>query len=226
MARALRPAVLVLALTLPAAPWARAVEPVADVAERLTELGGRLGKDPGGVIEFVDLDSAWLTDADMALLGSLPRLSRLSLSHTRVTDRGVRELRPLTALTALDLSFVQRFTDAGVGALREMSGLRRLALRGTPLTSRALPAIARLAKLEELDLSHTHVSDENFDELLALTELRRLAVGGTLISGSALPMLRLLPKLEELDLGGVQRVDSGVWGFRLFQRRTWVRWRS
>ena len=203
-----------------AAPFAITAESADDAAERLLELGARLTKNDQGVVVTIDLDSVWLADSDVSLLSAFPQLGRLSLSHTRITDLGAQRLRSLKSLQDLDLSFVQRFTDAGVASLRDMHGLRRLALRGTPVTSRILPAIAKLTELEDLDLSYTHVSDENFDELLSLSNLRRLSIGGTRVTGAVLPLLRLLPKLEELDLGGVQRVDSGLWGFALSEANT------
>ena len=208
-----------LALVL-ALPWAARAESSADAAERLSEIGARIAKDSQGGIEAIDLDSVWLADSDVSLVSAFPRLGRLSLSHTRITDLGVQHLKSLKSLEELDVSFVQRFTDAGIASLLDMHKLRRLALRGTPVTSRILPAVAMLTELEDLDLSYTHVSDENFDELLALSKLRRLSIGGTRVTGAVLPLLRLLPELEELDLGGVQRVDSGLWGFALSEANT------
>src|SRR5207245_3403908 len=45
--------------------------------------------------------------------------------------------------------------------------------------------------------------------------LRELTIGGNRLSGSCLASLKLLPALVSLDVGGIQWVDSGVWGLPL-----------
>src|SRR5260370_3654256 len=72
-----------------------------------------------------------------------------------------------------------------------------------------------MASLRSLDIAFTQIEDEGFDQLSALTKLESLAIGGNRLSGAALPLLKLLPSLKDLDVGGLQRVDSGLWGLPL-----------
>ncbi len=48
-----------------------------------------------------------------------------------------------------------------------------------------------------------------------MTHLEELAIGGNRLTGGCLPLLKLLPALRKLDVGGIQRVDSGLWGLAL-----------
>ena len=69
--------------------------------------------------------------------------------------------------------------------------------------------------MKYLDVSFTAVDDDGFENLTSLTKLERLGMGGDRLNGSCLAFLKLLPSLVSLDVGGMQWVDSGLWGLPL-----------
>jgi Leucine-rich repeat (LRR) protein len=186
-----------------------------DVAQWVAAQGGRLERDAQGQIDSVDLTSSWITDADLTRLAALSHLRKLNLAHTKITDVGMQYLTGLTGVTDLNLYYAEYITEDGIAPLRGWTGLERLNLRGTKVTSKVFEHLAHLPALRSLDLAYTQIDDEDFEQLAALTHLEELAIGGNRLTGAALPLLKLLPALRALDVGGIQRVDSGLWGLAL-----------
>jgi Leucine-rich repeat (LRR) protein len=203
-----------LALLAWPATWALAWSE-ADTARWVADQGGRSAQDAAGHIVSVDLASTWITDADLARVAGLPQLHRLDLSHTRISDVGMEYLKSLPAVSELNLYFAEFITDDSIASLKTWSRLERLDLRGTRVTSRVFEYLGHLTGLKSLDLSHTQIDDEGFEELAALTRLEDLAIGANRLSGACLSLLKGLPSLRRLDVGGIQRVDSGLWGIAL-----------
>lgn len=176
---------------------------------------GRPVKDASGEIVELNLADTWVSDADMAKVATLRGLRKLDLSHTRITDRGLEYLAPLENVTDLNCEFAEYLTEEGVAHIRHWKRLERLNLRGTKVTSKVFDSLAKLESLRSLDISSTQIEDEGFEQLSSLAKLERLAIGANRLSGAALPLLKLLPALDDLDVGGLQRVDSGLWGLPL-----------
>jgi len=174
-----------------------------------------VAKDAQGNVIELELASPWVTDADMAGVGRLKHLKKLDLSHTRITDVGLEDLKDLENVVELNCYYAERITENGIAHLKDWKNLQHLNLRGTKVTSRVFAHLARLTNLRSLDLGFTQIEDEGFEQLASLNQLQRLAIGGNRLSGAALPLLRFLPALTELDVGGIQRVDSGLWGLAL-----------
>jgi Leucine-rich repeat (LRR) protein len=163
----------------------------------------------------LDLTSRWITDADLARIGRVRELRKLDLSHTRITDAGIELLKDLPAVRELSLYYAEYVNGDGLAHLRGWKQLEVLNLRGTRVTSKVFEHLARLTALRSLDIAFTEIDDEGFQHLASLARLERLAIGGNRLSGSCLAMLKLMPALRDLDLGGIQRVDSGLWGLPL-----------
>ena len=178
--------------------------------------GARLERNAHGEVVAADFTGTWIGDADLARLPALfPRLERLTLAHTRVTDAAFPHLAALEHIRELDLYYAEFFTADALAQLAGWTRLERLNLRGTRVTSKAFEHIARLKSLRALDIAYTQIDDANLDLLAELPALESLALGGTPIGAAGLAQLRLLPVLRHLDLSGVQRVDSGEWGVAL-----------
>jgi Leucine-rich repeat (LRR) protein len=178
--------------------------------------GARFERDArSGDITVVDLTGVWISDADLERLASYPKLTRLVLAHTRVTDAGFAHLAGLKGVRELDCYYAEFFTADALAHLRGWQALERLSLRGTRVTSKALEHISRLQGLRSLDLGYTQIDDANLDLLAELPRLETLGLGGNRVSAAGLAQLRLLKNLRHLDLSGVQRVDSGEWGIVL-----------
>lgn len=172
-------------------------------------------KDAAGNIIELDLTSSWVTDAEMAHVGRMAHLRRLDLSQTKITDAGLRPLRDLKYVRELDLHYAEYITDDGLANIRNWTGLEKLNLRGARVTSKVFEHIAGLKNLRELDLAFTEINDDGFDALLGLEKLQKLAIGGNRLNGQCLLLLKQLRGLTDLDIGGIQRVDSGLWGLPL-----------
>jgi hypothetical protein len=102
----------------------------------------------------------WLNDEQLArvqpLLGTV---EFLDLSHTRVTDVGLKHVAEMTQLTSLDLSGTA-ISDDGLAHLSSLASLRILRLWSTSVTDAGLEKLEHLSKLEHLDLIGTKVTDE------------------------------------------------------------------
>lgn len=180
-------------------------------ASWIEQAGGRFVQGPGGTITEVDLRSSWVTDSDLARLTQFANLKKLDLSLTRITDRGLRALRPLETVTELNLYFAEQITDDGMSAIKGWKKLERLTLRGTKISDSTLEFLSGITALRSLDVGYAELTDAGLVHLGALTGLRELTVGGNKLAGPGLQFLRQLPQLTYLDLGGQQRTDSGLW---------------
>lgn len=96
-------------------------------------------------VAWVDLARTSADDSTLMLLGTMPRLTRLHLSQTRVTDAGLEHLKPLQYLTYLNLVDTE-ISDQGLRALETLPRLHAVYLWGTHVTvggverlQRALP---------------------------------------------------------------------------------------
>ena len=66
-------------------------------------LGGKIERDTAGRIVAVNLRGKWINDAEMIELARLPDLERLDLSHTRISDEGMLNLKPAPKIKELKL---------------------------------------------------------------------------------------------------------------------------
>ncbi|MGI8989191.1 MAG: leucine-rich repeat domain-containing protein [Bryobacteraceae bacterium] len=187
----------------------------AEQAAWIADQGGRATKDAAGHIVAVDLTSTWITDADLARIGSLIHLQKLDLAHTKISDAGLEHLAGLPGVTDLNLYYAEYITEDGIAHLKNWTKLQRLNLRGTKVTSKVFDHLAHLTGLRSLDLAFTQIDDEGFEQLATLAKLEDLAIGGNRLTGACLPLLKPVTSLRRLDVGGMQRVDSGLWGLAL-----------
>jgi hypothetical protein len=168
----------------------------------IERLGGKIERDRAGRIVAVNLRGAWVNDADMIELARLPDLERLDLSHTRISDEGMLNLKAAPKITDLKLFYSEWITDQGLTAIRDWKHLKRLDLRGTRISDGTLEIIGKLSGLEALDIAHTEVTDVGLENLITLVNLKELALGKGRITNAGLVGLRMLPTLTHLDLSG------------------------
>jgi len=189
---------------------------LAAAAEWPERDGARLELNAHGDVIAADFTGTWVSDDDLARLAKLfPKLEKLTLAHTRLTDSAFPHLASLTRVRELDCYYAEFFTADALAHLASWQKLERLSLRGTRVTSKAFEHIARLKNLRSLDIAYTQIDDAGLDLLAEVTHLESLALGGTPLTAAGLAQLRLLTNLRHLDLSGVQRVDSGEWGVAL-----------
>jgi Leucine-rich repeat (LRR) protein len=177
--------------------------------------GGKVTRDPAGKITGVDLHATWVSDSDMMALATLPALTRLDLSETRITDRGLLDLKTAQNIIDLNLFYCELVSDQGMAVLKGWQKLKRLNLRGTKITDSTVQILNRLTTLEALDIGFTQVTDSGLAQLNALANLKEISVGGNKLTDGGLQALRQMPALTSLDLAGAQRTDSGLWSVSL-----------
>lgn len=190
--------------------------PAATAPEAWIEAaGGKVTRDRAGRITGVDLHASWVTDSDMTELAALPALTRLDLSMTRISDRGLLELKTASNLVDLNLYYSELVSDQGIAVLKGWQRLKRLNLRGTKITDSTLQFLNGLTSLEALDIGFAQVTDSGLAQLNALSNLKELSIGGNKLTDAGLQALRQMPGLTSLDLSGAQRTDSGLWSVSL-----------
>ena len=178
-------------------------------------LGAKIERDGEGNVIAADFTGTWLGDADLAKIAQWPKLRRLNISETKVTDLGIEYLKPLREVEEFDAWYAENLTEDGITHLRGWRRLSRWVLRW-PRSSRCVfDPLESMVSLRELDIANTNVSDEGFHLLTPLVHLNRLSIGGNRLTGDCLQMLAPLAGLRHLDVSGVQRVDSGLWGLPL-----------
>jgi len=177
----------------------------------VTGLGGRAETNAAGEVVALDLRGTWVTDTDLKAVAALPRLERLDLSLTRITDLGLLQLKGMTSVRELKLRFAELVTDEGVAAVKAWPRIERLDLRGTKVTDNTLVTLAGKDTITALDIGYAEVTDSGLQHLVKFKGLRELAFGGNKMTDVGLEILRSLPKLTRLDIAGRQRTDSGLW---------------
>ena len=206
------------ALLLSAAIFALPVSAAAaDSLTWISDAGGVITRDVRGNVVAIDLRASWAGDSDLASLATIPTLTRLDLSETRITDHGLRQLKTAPAIADLNLRYAEMITDGGISALKNWKHLKRLDLEGTKITDGTLQHLSAMSSLETLNIGSVLVTDAGLEALTSLTNLRELTLGGNKLTDAGLQALRQLPRLTFLDLGGVQREDSGLWSVSFSQ---------
>ncbi len=181
----------------------------------ITAAGGAAIRDRIGQIVSVDLRASWVTDSDMTALAEMPKLARLDLSLTRVTDHGLQQLKAAPEITDLNLRYAELITDAGLAAVKDWKHLKQLNVQGTKVTDTTLQHLSGVTSLESLDIGYAQITDVGLDLITSLPNLRELTIGGNKLTDNGLQPLRQLPGLTYLDLSGAQRTDSGLWSVSL-----------
>jgi hypothetical protein len=187
-------------------PLTTAVRAAGDT-EWILKLGGLVRRDGSDDVVAVNLAGRWVNDSEMIDLAALPKLERLDLSHTRISDEGLLHLRPARQIQDLNLLYAEQITDQGLNAIRDWRALKALNLRGTRIGDGTLAIVAKLPQLESLDIAATAVTENGLAGLIPLTHLKHLALGRNRLNDNALEVLRFLQTLESLDLSGPRGVN-------------------
>jgi internalin A len=177
---------------------------LASDTDWITSLGGKIQRDSAGRIVAVNLRGSWINDVEMLELGRLPDLERLDLSHTRISDEGMLNLKAAPKVKELKLYYSEWITDQGLTAIKNWKHLERLDLRGTRVSDGTLEVVSHLTTIEALDIAQTEVTDLGLENLITLVNLRELSLGKGRLSNSGIAKVRMLPTLTYLDLSGAR----------------------
>jgi Leucine rich repeat/WD domain, G-beta repeat/Leucine Rich repeat len=155
-----------------------------------------------------------VTEKGFAGLKDLKELQRLDLSTpeptTRVTDACLAHLNGLPRLTKLNLSGAG-VTDAGLAQLKDLPNLEELHLSGASVTNAGLVGLSAFPKLTSLDLSATAITEAGLAHLAGLPELKTLDLSSMkALKGGDLRALKDLPRLTELHLVAAPIADADL----------------
>jgi mono/diheme cytochrome c family protein len=92
-------------------------------------------------ITWINLAGSRVTDAGLAVLAGMPRLTSIHLERTGVTDAALAHLASLSHLEYLNL-FGTKVSDAGIATLAALPGLKRLYAWQTGVTAEGAQALA------------------------------------------------------------------------------------
>src|SRR5436190_6051527 len=146
----------------------------AAAPEWIRTLGGKIEQGAAGNIVAVNLSTSWVNDTEILELASLPKLERLDLSHTRISDEGLLHLRTSRQIRDLNLLYAEQITDLGLNAVKNWTHLKQLNVRGTRISDPTLAIVGKLVELESLDIANTGITDAGLDNLAGLTKLKHL----------------------------------------------------
>ena len=155
------------------------------------------------------LENTKITDQGLLCISELDQLTCLRLDGTAITDVGVERIRNLTQMRELGLARTE-VTDGCIANLRGMSRLRSLHLSDTRITDEGLAALQDFKTLEFLSLRNTAVTDEGIASLSSLSDLETLDLGNTKITDECLADLQRLASLRGLSIDGTQLSEDGV----------------
>ena len=127
-----------------------------------------------------------LDDVALEALAGCPKLDRLVVSDTRITDAGLRALARARALRVLSVEHATRLTARGMAeALPRLGTLQELNANDTPFGDAAAAAISTtLTNLAKLDLRGCPLSDVGLAKLATIPSLRTLNIASTRVTAA------------------------------------------
>lgn len=157
----------------------------------------------------LELEGCVLDCAGVALLHQLPRLARLSLARTPVSDACMGTVASITSLTHLSLAACKEVTDAGVAELAALSYLKELSLESCPCVSEAgVAKLSGLRELRSLDVSGCEALSTLPTQLPTCLTTLRLR-GCKQLQDESLTALAPCSALRELDLSVCPDISDG-----------------
>lgn len=215
---------------------ARAIETIQQHGGKITRDGSSPGSPVSRVVfkgndtvtnddlillkEFPNLQELFLSlnvnppVGGMKIIGELHGLTVIHLSNdnrvgNRVIGEGLKELRHLTNLSALDLVGCD-ITNDDLKEVAQHQSLTKLFLSGNSLGDAGMKELRALSNLVELDLNYVKVTDAGLSDLAELKSLQKLELGGSKVTDAAWKELRRLSNLTYLDLSNTRLTGIGI----------------
>lgn len=108
----------------------------------------------------VNLGRKKATDLHAESLACFPEITQLVLSHTQISDQGMKHLQGLTELTWLEVEYLN-IGDDGIVYCKDLQKLMTLRFTGTNVSAAGVARISKLSRtLGELWLDRTKVTDQ------------------------------------------------------------------
>jgi internalin A len=198
--------------------------------DAVARLGGTLVREKKApdapVIELL-APATGFSDQDARLLLAFPKLKRVDLAYTKITDATLRVIGKLADLEELDI----RHTSVKGSGLKDLGAVRKINLRGLALDESIVdiarlshvhtiilsnstfrierfPSLDKLNALRIIDLESTPANDRVIAQLAGTVALQTLRLGSTKITDVSAPLIAKLTRLEELDLQDTNISDA------------------
>ena len=156
-----------------------------EVVRQVVSAGGDIYYQfPFRFIVALRLDARMLSEEDVAAIGELKRLRRLTMSECEVPE---------------DFEW-----------LTQLKRLRSLDVEGTKLTENQVSVISTVQTLSVLGLSKTDLNDQGLAKLSSLERLYSLSIKSNPISDESLSTLKQMERLQFLDIRGTQITAAGL----------------
>ena len=189
-------------------------------------------------LRYLSISGSELTDAKMAKVGQLPRLTQLSIAaHDR--SEGLRHIAKLKSLWYLNLQAVKdprldrnlayiagltkleeinfensMIGDAGLAHLRNMKKLRKLDIFSNPstgrITDKGIVHLKSLTALEEVRLPSQCLTDTGIVHLAEMDSLRKVNVSSRHLTDKDMVQFTQMKSLDDLDLSCPNITDAGL----------------
>ncbi|MFO0897050.1 MAG: hypothetical protein U0836_06415 [Pirellulales bacterium] len=153
------------------------------------------------------LEGTKMSDAGMRVVADMPELTVLTMNG-EITDEGLKPVAGLTNLVELMLS--DKVTDKGLPQLSRLTNLDSLGPLGPGVSGAGIDALFPLQKLTTLRFYNSNITDADLDKLARFPELTSLELTGTKITDAGLMKLAKLPKLKVLIIGSTAVTPEGV----------------
>lgn len=168
----------------------------------------------GANLRHLNLKNTKITSAGVAtLVGHVPILESISLSHTLIDDAAIVYISTMTQLQDVDLSDtniggLSHQTDneedetLSLAELKNLKQLRNLDLSRTLITDSELSPLSSLQALNRLSLRSANLTDDCLLHLESIATLVDLSIKDALFTDNSLNSFNPPPKLRSMDLSG------------------------
>jgi hypothetical protein len=130
----------------------------------------------------IDLSHSGVTDEGLKCITCLAKLTKLSIRHTEITGEALGCLPENCSLEAIDLSNCRRLCEENLRYLAQCPKLRELKLREAPVTDAGIRYLQFASSLEVLALEGTTITDACIEYLKELPHLRSVGFAWTSVS--------------------------------------------
>ena len=146
----------------------------------------------------LDLNGSDIGDRSAAELGQFPRLQKIDVRNTILSDEGLRHIGSLQTLDELRLGGSRLTAGITGSGLRHLIGqsLQQLQIDDMGIADDGLAHVAKLAKLRELDLSYSSVRGPGLVHLQELAGLRHLWLPSDIDRKAARRLQEQLPQVK------------------------------
>jgi Leucine-rich repeat (LRR) protein len=159
-------------------------------------------------IVVLRVSSEVVTDREAVTIGKLKQLNRLILTHTKITDAGLKSLDGLDNLQRLVLP--KGVTGTGLKELKSLKNLRSLSAMKNQFHAEGLKSLCQLDQLTEFHFNGTGPTDAGLKELAVMKNLKVLDLITNDLTDAGLKHVGQLTGLESLTYWGAKVTDTGL----------------